>query len=327
MPIPPRPILTPWSGAGRLRRRASAAEGRTVATTPAILYRAPRRQRGVALVLVLWLVVLLTVVAGSHAYNAHVEVRLAENRVQLAKARAAAEAGVSRAILELFNPFPAERWTPNGTPHGFQIGEAAVSISVRDTAGLVDLNRASPALLRAILVTLGLEEEARDALVDAIQDWRDPDDLHRLNGAEDREYRLAGRPFEAKDAPFDSTHELRYVMGMRPGDFDRLAPYLTVHSGLAGINPAFAPAGLLAILPGADAEAVEAYVAQRSTSGVGVSLAGLGGQQFFVGQESRIYLVSATATSPRGAAARVSAVVERRVSGDASYVVREWREP
>jgi general secretion pathway protein K len=283
-------------------------------------------ERGVALVLVLWLVVLLTVIVGSHAYNAHVETRLAENRVQLAKARGAAEAGVHRGILELFNPLPNERWLADGSPHSFLVEGTRVEVALRDTAGLVDLNRASPVLLRALLVVLGLDDEARDTLVDLIQDWRDTDDLRRLYGAEDRDYRLAGRAFEAKDAPFDTVHELRYVMSVRPGDFDRLAPYLTVHSGLAGINPAFAPPELLALLPGADPEAVQAYVAERAATGRGGSLAGLGGQQFFVDQESRVYEVSATAVSPQGVTARVSAVVEQRTSGEASYVVREWRE-
>ena len=284
------------------------------------------RQRGVALVLVLWLVVLLTVIAGSHAYNAHVETRLADNRVQLAKARAAAEAGVHRAILELFNPLPSQRWPPDGSPHQMLVDDTRVEIALRDAAGLVDLNHADPALLGAILVVLGLEEDARDALVDAIQDWRDSDELRRLHGAEDRDYRIAGRAFEAKDAPFDTIDELRYVMGMRPGDFSLLAPYLTVHSKVAGINPAFAPPGLLAILPGADPEAVRAYVEERAATGHGGSLAGLGGQRFFSGQESGVYLVSATATRPQGATARVSAVVARRTSGETSYVIREWRE-
>jgi general secretion pathway protein K len=46
-------------------------------------------------------------------------------------------------------------------------------------------------------------------LVDAILDWRDEDDLHLVNGAEDPDYKAAGLPYGAKDGPFDSLEELQ----------------------------------------------------------------------------------------------------------------------
>ena len=51
------------------------------------------RQRGIALVVVLWLVVLITVIGSSHARNTRIETSLAFNHVGSAQARALAEMG------------------------------------------------------------------------------------------------------------------------------------------------------------------------------------------------------------------------------------------
>lgn len=232
--------------------------------------RAPDRpQAGIALVIVMWLLVLLAAIGGSHAYNAHIESRLARNRLDGAAAHQAASAGVQRAILELFNPIPGGRWNFNGTPREIAIGDARVVVRMRDTAGLVDLNRAPTELLE-VLADLALEGEgeapgegtavpSRDALVDALLDWRDADDLKRLHGAEEREYRAAGRTYGPRNAPFENVHELRYVLGFSPERFQRIAPYVTVHSRLPGVNAKFSLPGLLEAIPGADAATLDAY--------------------------------------------------------------------
>ena len=61
-------------------------------------------QQGMAMILVLWLVVLLSVLATGHARNAHSEVQLTSLHIDSAKARALAEAGAHRAILDLLMP-------------------------------------------------------------------------------------------------------------------------------------------------------------------------------------------------------------------------------
>jgi general secretion pathway protein K len=224
-------------------------------------------------VIVLWLLVLLTAIAGSHAYNTHVETRLARNRVEQVAVRQAAAAGVERAVLELLNPVPGKRWTFDGRSHALAIGEAEVTVSLRDLAGLVDLNAATPELLDALLTAaekqsggaLTIDEATRKAVVDAIGDWRDRDDLRRLNGAEAAEYLAADRGYGPTNGPFASVHELRYVLGMTPELYETLAPLLTVHSKMPGINPDYAPEALLTGLPGADLVARGARGAAQDT--------------------------------------------------------------
>jgi general secretion pathway protein K len=60
-----------------------------------------RKETGIALIIVLWVVFLLAVIAGSYAFEMRSESQLARNVVDSVRVRALAEAGVYRAILGL----------------------------------------------------------------------------------------------------------------------------------------------------------------------------------------------------------------------------------
>jgi len=284
-----------------------------------------KAQRGVALVLVLWLVALLTVIAGSHTYNARTETTLAHHQLEAAQARAVAEAGINRAILELFNPDAQAAWPAYGAPRMVSLPGGDVQVALRNAAGLVDLNAATPELLDALLSVLALEPGESVALRDAILDWRDPDDLLHLEGAEDDDYRRAGLPYGAADGPFGSVEELRYVLGMTPGRFAALAPLITVHSGLAFVNPAYAPEELLKALPGADEAQVEEIMAQRmpeSEEAGSLSSATGGGVS---GRQSPAFRITAEAARAGGTVARIEATVLRTQDRQRPFVVVAWR--
>lgn len=219
-----------------------------------------RRERGIALVIVLWAMTLLAIVAGSFAATSRTEIVLSRNLMENAKARTLAEAGIHRAVLGMMDIPGAVRWRADGTPYLFELGEGVVSISIRDERGKVDLNRATDALLRMVFVIAGAEEEEAEALVDAIKDYRDRDGDRRLNGAEDPEYRAAGLTHGAKDAPFEAVEELQQVLGVTPDLYRRAAPLLTVHSRQRGINPLTAPRQLLIAIPGADEAVIDEFL-------------------------------------------------------------------
>lgn len=96
-------------------------------------------------------------------------------------------------------------------------------------------------------MNLGEDDEA-SALADALEDWRDADDLSRLNGAEDRGYVATGPSYGAKDGPFDNVEELRLVLGVDRDLYHTLLPVLTVNACSARLNPRFAPPLVLAVL-------------------------------------------------------------------------------
>ncbi len=221
-------------------------------------------QRGVALIIVLWITVLLSVVVGSYLLLARTESLQARNLVDSTRARLAAEAGIHRAVIELRNPDLEQRWFGDGRAYTFNLEDMKIEVRVRDETGLIDINLADEQMLERLLeFNTDLEESERTALVQAILDYRDSDDLPRLDGAEADEYAAAGLPYGPKNAPFDTVAELQQVLGMNWRLFQQLEPAITVHSGRPNVNPAFAPAQVLQLLPGMDPELARQYVEQR----------------------------------------------------------------
>ncbi len=226
--------------------------------------RAMRRQQGIALVLALWMLVVLTVIAGSMAYSLRSELQVAASHADSARVEAAADAGVFRAILELARPAtdPA-RWQGDGMPRTWQMGEISLRVVVVDEAAKADLNNAPAELLKGMFMVQGIDDPAASALADAILDWRDGDDLRQMNGAEKGEYAAAGKEYGPRNGNFESVEELRLVLGMTEEIFQRVARLVSVHSGRQGIDGAVAPRELLLALPGATPESVDAFVSQR----------------------------------------------------------------
>lgn len=226
--------------------------------------RVRARQRGIALVVALWVTILLTVVASSFAFSMRSEALAARNAVSAAEARAVADGAVERIAFELQRPRGPDAWSPDGRVHEWQDGAVAVRAVAFDESARIDLNSASQQLMMGLLQNVGgLDADAAQGVVDAILDWRDQDDLRRPHGAEAADYAAAGRKYRPSNGPFESVGELRLVLGVTPALYDRISGALTVYSQQAGINPATASRDVLLALPSATAEAVDAFIAQR----------------------------------------------------------------
>jgi len=227
----------------------------------------PFLQRGIALVMVLWFATLLAVIASSFVFSTRTDTQLAQNAVALARAQAAADAGVQRAIFELFLPAGnREAWKADGAPHQWEFGEAKLVVTLLDESAKIDLNTAGEPLLLGLFKGAGLNGNEAAALLDAVLDWRDSDDLRRPNGAEAPEYKASGLKIRPSNAPFETIDELRRVLGMRPEVYSHLESVLTVHSRLGDIYSAIAPRQVLLALPGAQEEQVDAYLARRKAA-------------------------------------------------------------
>jgi general secretion pathway protein K len=272
-----------------------------------------------ALIIVLWLIVLLGVMAAGHARNVHTETLLASRQLESARARALAEAGVQHAIIELLARNSVREWPINGTITTVNIDGHEVSIAVRDATGLIDLNAASADLLAAAFAATGGEEGWRQDIVDAILDWRDGDSLRHLNGVEDDDYRAAGLAWTARDGAFTSIDELRYVLGMRQEIFDKLAPFLTVHSGRPGLNLEYAPPFLIKALTGEYVEPAESALPDDAVQSGTIRQVG--------GARNGTYHVYVHAAGAAGVVASLEAVVRIAATSDSPYTILSWREP
>lgn len=278
--------------------------------------RSPGNQGGMVLVIVLWIITLLSVMAGGFAYSMRVETRLAASTVERAQARALAEAGIAYALAWQLDPESQERWPPNGDPHDWVFGGGRLRLEVTNASGLVNLNNAGTELLQALLAGAGADAGDRDRLAAAIQDWRDPDDRPLPQGAESFDYRAAGWA-GPKNAPFESVEELGQVLGMNRELYKRLAGLTTVFAYNTNVNPELAPARVLRAL-GLDERTVADYVEARTraaANGLPPPPLSSDNPSFLSSGRSSIYHVVALAETEAATAVVLEAVYDAEGGG------------
>jgi general secretion pathway protein K len=206
-----------------------------------------RTHAGIALVLVLWVLSLLTVMALSLTMTQRSQSALVRNQLDSARFRAMAEGAVNLAVLNLISDprlsvGATEVCLPDGSPHLVELGGERIEVRIFNEASRIDLNSITPSQLRRLLELAGAEPDQADAIADAVADWRDCDDLTSLNGAEDDTYAAEGYGYGAADQDFESLEELQLVHGMTPELFAKLAPELRVGGsggGRQSLGPVF----------------------------------------------------------------------------------------
>lgn len=228
--------------------------------------RPTRHQAGIALVLVLWLTILLTVIASGFAYSMRTEALAARNAVARAQAGALADGAILRMAFELMRPkMLGETWQADGAVHYWTEEGASIAANAVDESGKIDLNVVSDPLLKALLQTAGgVDADTAAHLVDAIDDWKSAGEVKRPYGAKAAEYQAAGLSYGPANAPFETVADLRRVLGVTPALYAAVADSLTIFSRQAGVNPAYASRTVLLALPNATPETVDAYIAQRA---------------------------------------------------------------
>ena len=193
------------------------------------------------LLYVLWIVALLTIIAAATHTSGTVSYTLTRNTADIARQEALAEAALNLAVLSLLDKRPDKRPRGDGAPRKLVFEDAEIGVSIQDELGRIDLNAADAPLLAGLFRAAGTPAQEADTIADRIIDWRDSDDLRRLNGAEKADYHRADLSAWPRNAPFQSVDELKLVSGMTVGLFRRVEPVLTVYSGKPTIDPRVAP--------------------------------------------------------------------------------------
>ena len=204
------------------------------------------RQRGFVLVLVLLGLALLALMLELTLYSARQASTAAEGAATTLRLQAAAQAGLTQALLRLTTPAPQQRWPINGTAVALRWDGVAVTVAITSEAGKFDLNQADWAQIDALFGAAGLNSTDADTLADRVLDWREPGTFRRLHGAKAAEYRAAGLNYAPRGAPFQTTSELQLVLGMTPL-YAQLAPGITVYNVLPLPEPQTTPPSSFAL--------------------------------------------------------------------------------
>jgi len=189
-------------------------------------------ETGVALIMVLWVIAILSVVVLEFSFGMRTEANLAKNFKEEASLYALADGGLQRAIVELIYkhdsriqqkrkvmkieeiPPGKEEWRTDGRPNTISSSMGKCEVRILGEDGKININTVSDTLLRKIIGNMGFVGEARDVVVDSILDWRDPDDFYRLNGAENDYYQSLPNPYECKNGNLDTIEELLLIKGV-----------------------------------------------------------------------------------------------------------------
>jgi general secretion pathway protein K len=284
-----------------------------------------RRERGFALLLVIWVLAILSVLAAGFAASTRSETRLARNLLEAARARALAEAGAARATEALLQTDPRARWRADGTLYPMQFAGGAIRIRIEDEDGKIDLNLSPPELLAGLCAELAIADDTCGALVDGVVARRraaapPPPTGFRFNApqpAPDRQH-----------AAFTTIEELRQIPAVDAAAFARLRPFITVYGQNGKLDPAVAPREVLLAIPGVDPDAVERLLATRATAGsvFGAPPTLPGAEAYLAPGQLQTATIIAAAKSPGGGAFTQRSVIEITGQPLAPVQVLEWRQ-
>jgi general secretion pathway protein K len=318
-----------------------------------------RDERGIALLMVIWIFMVLSVLSAEFSRSMRDDAIATQNLAEEVQARGVAVAGMNRAIYRFLHARQTQSedddpdevgadtpapWIPDGRWHEEAYWAGTYGVRMIDEGGRISLNRADEGLLRKVFEAVGMKADEQEEMVDAIIDWRDSDDLHRLHGAEDEYYMKLPEPYHAKNGPFDSVDELLQVRGITRelffgvrerelGGNDTppipLREVFSVFNRSANINVRTAPVAVLRVVLGGDEEAVDEIVTARDedpSSVLGLIRAKVADQTLarrLVDRAPSRVAIEARATMQNGRVqARVGAVVEIPEDGDGFHIER-----
>ena len=146
------------------------------------------RCKGLALIMVLWIVAALSLLVVGMSQTVRGQVRAAQAVSEQVAAQALAEGAIALALQQL----KAESARPEGmAATRVSYGGVEMQVLVQPLSGLISLNAAQPPLLSALLqVAGGVPEKQADQLAHAIDTWR-------AGGTGDATRRVPRRQFES----------------------------------------------------------------------------------------------------------------------------------
>ena len=285
-----------------------------------------KQNKGLALIVVLWVVTLLTIMASSFSLTIQRETAIIGGLKEKAQAAALAEAGINYAILMLLSKDTEQRWQANSSLYEIEFTGKRVRILIADESGKINVNLANKEQLQQLFDSLAVEETLADSLSDAILDWRDKNDLIRLNGAEQDQYAEADLKYSPRNDQFKSVEEVQMVMGMTADIYRQLEDKISVYTRNRKINPVTATREVLLTLADVDAVMVDEYLLQRVESernGETVAKP----EWYSGGGKSNVYMIIAEAMIDKDITEKIMAIMKKgRAKNGLPFEILKWTE-
>lgn len=173
-----------------------------------------RRQKGVALLLVLWVLALLSTLLAGLLGWVHLQNRQALWQRQHTQAVLAAEAGIGMAVLAQLDRDPVRHWKADNQPHGLRFDKAALAVSLGSETGKLDLNAAPAESFARLLVACGANPDLARQVAQGLEQRRG-----------------GGR------APLRMVEEVRELPGIGQPMYQCASSHVTLWSGMSAPDP------------------------------------------------------------------------------------------
>lgn len=145
------------------------------------------RERGLALVIVLWVVVSAALLVSAFVASVRSGTVQLSNDVTESRIGALLDAGLEIAAARLIDTDDQRRWSPNGQAHNIAFANAKLTIILRDPNGLIDLNKTDAEVLLNFFRDFTGSEIAAQHFHDMIMKIRGENAENKLRGQEAEE--------------------------------------------------------------------------------------------------------------------------------------------
>ncbi len=184
---------------------------------------------GAALIVVMWVLVIVSLIVSTFAFEMQLEARLISAQRKRFKADQLALAGVelAKAMLAFkkdpFDPDDVVYDDPyrseaakitDGVPIHFteEIGDGTVTLHIDYEKGRRNIDMDAEAW-KEIFDQAGIPNVEWDSMLGCLEDWEDENDLSHLNGAEKNDWFYREQGYEPKNALIDTVDELLLIKG------------------------------------------------------------------------------------------------------------------
>jgi len=260
--------------------------------------RADASRGGAALIVAVWVILLMTILISSMAFDMQVEANVASYQRKRLQAQYLARAGMQwtmavlkRQVVEnpddelQLQPGQDEKLVVASINLARGVGVSGVERELGKGKFIVDIlpeeSRRNVNVLteedwREILDQAGVENTRWPELIDCFFDWIDEGDTFRLNGAEIDDPFYADKEYDVKNAPLDTVDELLMIKGFEPSilyggtsredekvQYTGIANWLTTW-GDGKINVNTASREVLMTLPEIEEYVIDAILEQRT---------------------------------------------------------------
>jgi general secretion pathway protein K len=310
--------------------------------------RPTTKQRGAALLAVMWLSAALAAIAFSVANTVQGETGHTANSVDDIRSYYLATGAIERAVLRM--QWGQPWYVPGQGLFDFEFPAGNVQVELLPESSKLNINQIQPAALLQLLLALGAAPEHAQQVAQAIVEWRTPVAIGPA-GMADSGFGTLPSSFPGHHASFEEIEELLSVPGVTPdlyyGTFVRdasvspprlvarggLRDCLSVYSAGGGFLDANAAAPAVLAVSGVPMEAVQALVARRPFHNLQELMAFTGDNPVFARVRlggNFVYTLRAVARLrlPDGKLSdlrrTVSALVKLRLGFDPPYVVLRW---